>query len=107
LELEKAVIAAERSRLVAAKASEGKPEVTVGSIVTLLDVETQELSTYFLGAESQSKSHEVCSPESTIGKAVVGRFVGDELSVSLPGGKVRYLVENVAESNDRDARATQ
>ena len=32
---------------------------------------------------------------SPIGKALLGRSVGDEIEVSLPGGRLRYRVEEL------------
>ena len=71
-------------------------EVGLGSTVTLLDVETGEQLVYMIvGSAEADPSNSRISNESPVGKALLGRKVGDEIEVNVPVGVLRYRVEAI------------
>lgn len=61
--------------------------VVFGTRVELLDAETEEAVTYrIVGSEEVDIKNGCISFSSPIGKAIVGRAVGDEVSVQTPKG---------------------
>lgn len=64
-----------------------KGVIAVGSSVKVLDVDFDEESTYKLVGTLESNPDEgLISNESPIGKALLGKKVGDEVSVQTPDG---------------------
>ena len=89
----------QRARLLAAMLADGKPEVTTGSLVTLRQSSTGEEFTCCFGAVAGMDGEiEVCTLESPIGKAVLGRFVADEVTVETPVGHIVYAIVQAASS---------
>ena len=71
-------------------------EVGLGSTVTLLDVETGEQLVYMIvGSAEADPSNSRISNESPVGKALLGRKVGDEIEVNVPVGVLRYRIEAI------------
>jgi len=71
-------------------------EVGLGSKVTLLDVETGEQLVYMIvGSAEADPSNSRISNESPVGKALLGRKVGDEIEVNVPVGVLRYRIEAI------------
>ena len=71
-------------------------EVGLGSTVTLLDVETGEQLVYsIVGSAEADPSNSRISNESPVGKALLGRKVGDEIEVNVPVGVLRYRIEAI------------
>ena len=71
-------------------------EVGLGSKVTLLDVETGEQLVYsIVGSAEADPSNSRISNESPVGKALLGRKVGDEIEVNVPVGVLRYRIEAI------------
>ncbi len=61
--------------------------VKFGATVTYVDVETDEEKTYqIVGKEEADLEHGLISFESPIARALIGKKVGDEFSVSSPKG---------------------
>lgn len=61
--------------------------VKFGATVTYVDVETDEEKTYqIVGKEETDLEHGLISFESPIARALIGKKVGDEFSVSSPKG---------------------
>lgn len=77
---------------------ENLPEdrVGFGSVVTVRDLDDDSLEEYRLafGDEIDFDKDEV-SMESPIGKALLGREEGDEVSVRLPAGQLHYRIEDL------------
>jgi transcription elongation factor GreA len=95
---EEAVLAARIARLegILMRATEvddaGDPDsVTIGSVVTAVDVETGKKLEYVLGSAHGVLSRGTVSALSPIGRALLGRRVGDRVSVQLPRGRRREL----------------
>ena len=65
--------------------------VRVGSQVHVTDEKGKKLSYTIVGSTEADPSANRLSNESPVGKALVGRKQGDEVTVHLPSGKVRKL----------------
>jgi transcription elongation factor GreA len=70
-----------------------------GTVVTLLDLDTQENVTYqLLGPHDADTDTGSISIHSPVGKAILGHTVGDELSVTIPRGDRHFKVISIAGS---------
>ena len=70
-----------------------------GTIVTLLDQDTQKKVTYqLLGPHDAEICEDGISILSPVGDAIVGLSVGDESSVTIPRGEFRFEVIDIAKS---------
>jgi transcription elongation factor GreA len=68
-----------------------------GATVTLEDVETGERKTYtLLGPDEADHTKGTISIESPVGRALLGKQEGDEISVQVPKGRVDYDVVSVS-----------
>ena len=68
-------------------------EVSVGSTVKLYDEEfDEELEYKILGTTESNPAKGVISNHSPVGSALIGRKVGDKISVKLPTGVVNYKI---------------
>jgi transcription elongation factor GreA len=65
--------------------------VTIGSVVAAVDVETGKTLEYVVGSAHGVLSRGTVSALSPIGRALLGRRVGDRVSVHLPRGRRREL----------------
>jgi len=65
-----------------------------GKIVTLKNNKTS-LTFTLVGQYESSVDENKYSLESPIGKAVVGKMVGDEVTVISPRGEIKYLIESI------------
>jgi len=73
--------------------------VSIGTTVTILDIEYNEEMTYRIASsvESNHSSMETITDESPVGKALLGHKIGDELEVTVPSGsKIRYKIINIS-----------
>ena len=72
-------------------------KVRIGSKVTLIDTKTNEEMIYELvpTAEFDSPDLDSISVDSPVGKALVGKEVGDMVEISIPAGVVVYKVLQV------------
>ena len=71
-------------------------KVIFGVTVTLLDVDSDEETTYKIVGEDEAdlKAGKI-SVMSPIARALIGKSVGDAVSVSTPGGDREYEIDNV------------
>ena len=70
-----------------------------GTVVTVLDLETQKKVTYqLLGPNDADICEDGISILSPVGDAIVGLSVGDESSVTIPRGEFRFEVIDIAKS---------
>ena len=66
---------------------EGSEQVHPGSIVTIRYEGDDDTETYLIGSiEERGTEHDVMSPGSPLGKALVGRHVGDVVEYETPTG---------------------
>jgi transcription elongation factor GreA len=95
---EEAVLATRIARLedILARATEvdhpgEEDSVTIGSTVTVVDVDTRERLDYVIGSAHGVLSRGTVSALSPVGQALLGRRVGERLSVELPRARRREL----------------
>lgn len=69
----------------------------VGSVVTVTRLDTGKKDTYRLvGAREANAAEKKISVESPVGKVLLGRCVGDDVSVNVPSGIIQYRIEAIA-----------
>ena len=67
-----------------------------GATVTVEDLETEEQKTYtLLGPDEADHTKGTISIESPVGRALLGKYEGDEISVQVPRGRVEYEIVSV------------
>ncbi len=70
-----------------------------GTVVTLLDLDTQKKITYqLLGPDEADSSNGSISIHSPIGEAILGHVAGDQVSASTPRGERHFEVIEIARS---------
>lgn len=70
--------------------------VRLGSVVTIQEEGQDDLETYVIvGAAEADPTAGRISNESPLGKALMGRKVGDRVRVMAPGGEVRFILRAV------------
>jgi transcription elongation factor GreA len=71
-------------------------KVRFGATVSLSNVETNEASTYqIVGADEASIEEGTISVSAPLARALIGKETGDEVTVSLPGGRRTYEITDV------------
>lgn len=71
-------------------------KIVFGATVTLEDMETGESKTYtLLGPDEADHTQGTISIQSPVGKALLGKQEGDEISVQVPRGRVEYEIVSV------------
>lgn len=79
-----------RAKVVAAAPSES--EVALGSSVTVLDAGSRKPIEYVIGSAHDVGAPQAVSAVSPVGRALLGRRIGDVVTVALPrGGRTREL----------------
>lgn len=96
LELEKML----RTATVIDEGAIGTDVVTLGSTVTLKDLEDSEILKYTIvgSAEADPMEHRI-SNESPVGEAILGQPVGQVIEVSVPAGILKYEVLEIKRHN--------
>jgi transcription elongation factor GreA len=70
--------------------------VSVGSIVRVRDLETQDDWEWFIvGTYEANPAEDKISNESPVGQALMGRRVGDISTVEIPAGRAKYEILNI------------
>lgn len=73
-----------------------KGKVIFGATVTLLDVATEQRSTYQIVGDDEANIQQAkISLNSPIARAVIGKEVGDVVVVTTPAGAVEYEIDKV------------
>jgi len=71
--------------------------VNVGTKVKILDIEFNENIEYqIVGSTEADPDKFSISDESPVGRALLGREVGDEVIVETPGGTIKYKILQIA-----------
>ena len=71
-------------------------KAVLGATVTLVEVDTDKEVTYVLvGPDEANLENGLLNTASPIGRAILGKEAGDEVTVVTPGGKKTYEVEKV------------
>ena len=74
--------------------------ISVGCCVTLLDVEfDDEMKFKIVGSTEANSLKGKISNESPVGKALIGKQVGDVITVETPAGSFQYKVLEIQRSN--------
>jgi transcription elongation factor GreA len=72
------------------------PRIRFGATVELLNIDTDEEVRYrIVGAEEADLSQGTISISAPLARALIGKEVGDEISVTLPVGQRKYEITNV------------
>jgi transcription elongation factor GreA len=74
-------------------------KVSIGTTVTILDVEFDEEMSYRIASsvESNHSAMETITDESPVGKALLGHSVGEEVEVMVPSGStVRFKIIDIS-----------
>jgi transcription elongation factor GreA len=70
--------------------------VAFGSTVYLIDLDTDEEVKYtIVGAPESNPQKGLISYNSPLAKALIGKEVGDEVEVNLPGGEKAYEIKKI------------
>ncbi len=73
--------------------TEGESGVHIGSVIVLLDLDEDEEEEYvILGENESAPDRSYISAESPVGKQLIGKNVGDSITVEAPGGVVNFKV---------------
>ena len=77
--------------------SDNKGTVSIGSFVTIRDVEFGDERTYrIISSVESSNDMSTITDESPVGKALLGHKAGDSVMVTVPSGaKIEYQIVNV------------
>ena len=71
-------------------------KVCIGDSIVLVDMESNEEMHYMIvGPRETAPSKGKISGVSPVGKAVVGRYEGDTVLVSVPAGKIKYQIKQI------------
>lgn len=80
-----------------------KGKVSYGSTVTLYDLDHGDEITYRLVTSEESDVKKgLISTSSPIGKSLMGREEGDEVSIRTPGGERNYEIAKLVTIHDRE-----
>jgi transcription elongation factor GreA len=67
--------------------------VSAGSIVTIRYEGDDDIAeTYLIGHIEEKGEHDVISPTSPLGAALIGKSVGDEVEYDAPGGTLKVVI---------------
>jgi len=73
-----------------------KDQALLGAIVTLEDLKNDETIKYMLvAAEESSFADNKISVTSPVGKAMLGRKVGETVTVKVPAGELKYKITKI------------
>ena len=76
--------------------TEGESGIHIGSVVALLDLDEDEEEEYvILGENESAPDRSYISAESPVGKQLIGKNVGDSITVEAPGGVVNFKVTQI------------
>lgn len=71
-------------------------KVMFGATVTLIDQETEKTVTYQIVGEDEADIEKgLLSVKAPLGRALIGKEEGDEVTVKVPAGKRRFIIEKV------------
>ncbi len=74
-----------------------KDHVVLGARVTIAEKGTTEKEVYYLVGSAEANPQEgKISSESPLGKALLGKKVGDQVKVDAPAGELTFVVKEIA-----------
>jgi len=72
-------------------------KVAFGATVTLMNLDTDEEKTYtIVGSEEADAKNGFISIDSPVGRALIGKSEGDEVTIKIPAGTCEYEVVSIA-----------
>ena len=72
-------------------------EIAIGSTVKVLDIEFDEENEYrVVGSAEANPAKGLISDESPVGKALLGRKAGDEVTVEAPAGEIKLKIISIS-----------
>ncbi len=75
---------------------EAKPDyVRLGCYVTVVDQDGEQETYHMVGSQEADPRNRMISNESPIGRALLGRRIGDEVTVVAPGGSFTLRVKEI------------
>ncbi len=85
-----------RARILDESSSDGK-RVLVGRKVKLVDVDTEEVVEYELVPTTEFSTFdlEAVSVDSPVGKALLGKTIGETVEINVPAGTMTYRVKEI------------
>jgi len=73
-----------------------KDEVSIGSTVTVKDIEFDEVTEYAIVGPTEADPYEnKISNESPVGKALIGKRVGETIEVQVPDGFAKFQIVKI------------
>jgi len=75
--------------------AEDSGRVEIGTIVTVVDEDGDEMDYFIASAENKIKGMILASPTSPVGAALLGRAPGDTVSYEAPGGIFKMTIKDV------------
>lgn len=76
-------------------------EAGIGLSILVMDLETKEEEEYHIvGARDSSPVEGKISDESPVGRALIGKKVGDIVTIEAPIGEIRYQILKIWKEND-------
>ena len=74
-----------------------KDKVVLGARVTIVEAGTKDKEVYYLvGSAEANPTEGKISSESPLGKALLGKKVGDKVKVDAPAGEITFVVKEIA-----------
>lgn len=74
-----------------------KDKVVLGARVTIVEEGTKDKEVYYLvGSAEANPTEGKISSESPLGKALLGKKVGDKVKVDAPAGEITFVVKEIA-----------
>jgi transcription elongation factor GreA len=70
-------------------------QVSLGSTVTVVDADGVEETYTIVGSPEARPTEGRISNESPVGKALMGKHVGDKASVKVPSGAIEYTIKSI------------
>ncbi len=95
----KAIEATLKRAVIVQEAPAADDRSAIGSVVTVTRVDTGTQETYRLvGAREANPAEKKISVESPVGKVLLGRRPGDDVSVNVPSGTIQFRIDTIARS---------
>lgn len=95
----KAIEATLKRATIVREASATDDRSSMGSVVTVTRLDNGKQVTYRLvGAREANPTEKKISVESPVGKVLLGRRAGDDVSVTVPSGTIEYRIDAVSRS---------
>jgi transcription elongation factor GreA len=69
--------------------------VGLGSVVTVRDSDDEDWEFTLVSPVEANPNRDKISDESPVGEALIGKRVGDKVSVNTPAGKMQYLIISI------------